>query len=499
VIAGLVAGGLALVLYLCTAHRTVDCDDVAEFQTLAATGGIAHSGYPVPVMLLQLLGHLPLSTMAFRARLLSVVGGALAVGLAGYTGAKVSSRRAAGVVAALALAMAITMWEESTQAEVYAIALAFAATIFLVAVRFAARPDTRGGLALGLLGGAGLFSHYTTLGLLPVVAGTTIQAAKSGRLRARHVAVGVAGLLIGLSPFLYMLGQDRPDQPMNYIHDTLRPENIRELSGAHPPVTRLERSIWLLSARQYLASYGYAPFGSMPRKTLSLALTIVMNEFPIWGLPLAALGFWEMVRQRSRWWPHLALWMAGILFWMLYAAFLWVARMFFLPGLWVLSVGIAAALGALGRRSQTGFIAISILLLITPIVRLAIAEPPGPIRRFTLTRMTWDVAPAEWSPFSPDTSWDAYGRGIMRTLPPRAVVLACWQEATTLRYFRYAEPLRDDVDILYNCRVPAPTFAAADAAARPIFTTYEPTLEMTGGRPFHLVGRWNRGGLWRIQ
>ncbi len=59
--------------------------------------------------------------------------------------------------------------------------------------------------------------------------------------------------------------------------------------------------------------------------------------------------------------------------------------------------------------------------------------------------------------------------------------------------------LTQDVDILYRCGMPRPAFAAADSARRPIFTTYPPTLEMTGGRPFHEVGRWARGGLWRIE
>ncbi|HKQ57581.1 MAG TPA: hypothetical protein VJY35_06910, partial [Candidatus Eisenbacteria bacterium] len=114
-------------------------------------------------------------------------------------------------------------------------------------------------------------------------------------------------------------------------------------------------------------------------------------------------------------------------------------------------------------------------------------------------RLLWEVAPAQWSPWHTDATWDTYGRAVMRALPPRAVVLSCWDEATTLRYFRHADVLRDDVDVLYHCRMPRPAFAAADSAGRPIFTTYPPTREMTGGRGFTEVGRWARGGLWRIE
>jgi hypothetical protein len=157
------------------------------------------------------------------------------------------------------------------------------------------------------------------------------------------------------------------------------------------------------------------------------------------------------------------------------------------------------ALGALADRSRAAGIAASVLLLLTPFARLAFLDPPGPLARSGATRAVWRTAPAAWDPFSPDTTWDAYGRGVMRALPPGAVVLSCWEEGTTLRYFRYGEPLRNDVDILYHCRVPVPAFAAADSAGRPVFATYEPTLEATGGRPFHTVGRWTRGGLWRIE
>lgn len=54
------------------------------------------------------------------------------------------------------------------------------------------------------------------------------------------------------------------------------------------------------------------------------------------------------------------------------------------------------------------------------------------------------------------------------------------------------------MDVLYHCLIPGPAFAAADSAGRPIYTTYPPTLEMTGGRGFQPAGHWERGGLWRI-
>ena len=494
---GLVAGSIALAVYVATASRYVSCDDIAEFQTLAATGGIAHAGYPVPVMLFQLMGHLPVSTIAFRANLVTALAGALAVGLSACAAVRLGVRPVAAVVAAIALALGVTVWEMSTHAEVYAITMAIAAATFIAAQRFGERPGAGRAALLGLLGGLAVLTHFIVLGLVLPVAAVTVRAVRAGRLRVGHVAVGIVGLLIGLAPFGYMLAHDRPDAPMNYIHDTLRSDNVREPAGDDPPVTRLERAVWLLSARQYLGGYAFAPFTDLRLRSVHLITDLTLNEFPLWGLPLAAMGLWRL-RRRPAWLIDLALWMAGTLFFMGVGAPLLALRVFFLPGLWILSLGIALGLDGLGRRSRVLFAAAATLLVLTPLLRMRVAEPPGPIGRYGVLSFAWAFAPAGWNPFAADRSWDVYGRGVMRALPPRALVLSCWQEATTLRYFRYAEPLRNDVDVLYHCRVPRPAFAAADAAGRPIFTTYPLTLEMTGGRPFTQVARWPRGGLWRI-
>jgi hypothetical protein len=496
--AALVAGGISLVLFAVTASRQVAGGDPAEFQTLARTGGIAHAGYASVVMLLEAFGRLPLSTVPYRANLVSAISGAAAVAAAAWSGARLSGRTSAGVFAALALALAITFWRESTEAGVHAFTLAIGACAFLLATRLAGRPDGRGAFVLGLLGGLGLMGHLTILGLAPVVATTAVFAARTGRLRARHLLCAAVGLLAGLLPIVYLIAHDRPEQPMNYIHDTLRPDNVAQLSAGHPPMGRVARAVWLLSARQYLGGFAFSPFAGSAPRLRELAAGVALNEFPLWGLPLAFVGVWVLWRRRDRLGLVLALWLAGTVFFVLYGAVSVMTPIFFLPGLWVGSQLIAAGLGELGRRSVTAMIVGGALLVLTPLVRVSIDDPPGPIARSGTLRNLWLAAPARWNPFASDRSWDAYGRGVMRTLPARAVVLACWDHAPTLRFFRYAEPLRTDVDVLYHCRMPLPALAAADSAGRPVFTTYPLTAEMTGGRGFRHVAQWPRGGLWRI-
>src|SRR2546426_6566587 len=55
-----VAGFVSLGIYVATTSRVVLSGDEAEFQTLAATGGIAHAGYPFLIMALRFFGGLPI-------------------------------------------------------------------------------------------------------------------------------------------------------------------------------------------------------------------------------------------------------------------------------------------------------------------------------------------------------------------------------------------------------------------------------------------------------
>src|SRR5262249_25539860 len=121
---GWIAGAIALVVYVASNQPYVHAGDPGEVQTLASTGGIAPAGYAPVVLLLRAFGHLPISTMGFRANLLSCVAGAVAVGLAAFAGARLSGNALAGGTAALAFALGRSPWKESTEASVHAPALA---------------------------------------------------------------------------------------------------------------------------------------------------------------------------------------------------------------------------------------------------------------------------------------------------------------------------------------------------------------------------------------
>src|SRR4051794_12745151 len=83
-----------LALYVRTLAPTLLLGDGAEFQTLAATLGMAHpTGYPIYLLLAKLFTWLPVDSIAYRVNLLSACAAALAVALVYLLGRRLGSRR----------------------------------------------------------------------------------------------------------------------------------------------------------------------------------------------------------------------------------------------------------------------------------------------------------------------------------------------------------------------------------------------------------------------
>jgi hypothetical protein len=503
--AGLAAAGagiIALVVYVSGLSSVAGAGDTAEFQTLAATGGIAHSGYPALVLALKLFGAIPISTFAWRANLLSAVSGASAVALSAYAGARLSGRAWAGVAAALGLALSMTMWRESTEAEVYAFTLALSAGLFLCMTGFAARPSRGAAAGMGLLGGLGLVSHLSIVGLFPAAVLTAWGAWRSGKLRWEHVGAAAFGLLLGLSPLLYMFSQDTPRQPMNYIGYTLDMESGEYFPVGTPPLGTLQRAEWLLSARQFLVSDAFRPFQDLGLRFGFLGLDLAVNEWPVVGIPLIVLGAWALARRRSSTGQLIALGLAGLTILFAYGAYLNVAASFFLPGSWLLSLLAAAGLGYLGNSRSLLALTIGALLLLAPVIRSRMARPPlGDPEQQGLQAEVWAQWPARWAPGREDSTPELYGREVMRVLPANSTVLARWDEGAVMRYFRYADVTRTDVEVvmsgLHSGRVRHEA-AKAMSSGRSVFLAFPPQwarCDSTWAAPF---GGSPRVRLWQV-
>ena len=498
---GLWAGLASFALYAATLDRVVSCSDPAELQTLARTGGIAHAGYPTFVLLLKAVGAIPIGPLAWRANLLTAAFGALAVGLLAYAAQRWTGRRMPSLVAAGAFAMAITSWKEATLAGVHAFTLALDAALLLLALRYAWRPAPGLAALAALLYGLGITSHLPALALGAPLLLAFVAGLRRVPRRAPHVALAAFALVAGLSPFAYTVAMDRPEQPMNYVHDTLEPGE-EPFAVERPDLRqRLQRLHWLLSGKQYL-SVTRRDLPTLAHSAAHVASVVVMNELPLVGAILAVAGFVLLLGVPGT--PRLlvAAWFVPAAVLALLGGTELTLHYFIQPCLWLLCLGLAVALAALEARRRAWSIAAAVFVLAAPLLRLAIADPPGPLARFSMWRWVWSMAPKEWSPFRDDLRPDAYGRGVMQRLPARAVVLGSrFEECETLRYFLHGEPLRADVEVWY-AGLEAPRFGRlrreAERAGRPVYFTRLPRPEVLEGARAELV--WDSGWhqLWRV-
>jgi 4-amino-4-deoxy-L-arabinose transferase-like glycosyltransferase len=492
----LAAGLGALALYAATASPYVFTADPAEFQTLARTGGIAHAGYPTFIALLQAAGRLPLGSLALRANLLTACFGALAIALLAYVAHRSTGNRWAALVAAAAFAMGITTWNESTLAGVHAPTLAVDAALLLLALRYRFRPSLGLAAAAGGLFGLGLTGHLTVLGLAPPLLVAFVSGLRSVARPARHIVVAVLALVAGLAPFALLIAQDRPEQPMNYLSDTLEPGDASFAVERPDFGQRLERFQWLLSGSQYMGN-SQRDLRTLVLRVTHVVAVVTLNDLPFVTWILAVAGFVGLLRGGGALAGMLGPWFAAGVVLAGLGGTEHTLHYFFQPCTWILAVGLAGALGRIAARRRSLAITLAAIVLVMPLVRLQIADPPGPFARMPKLARVWSLAPREWSPLHRDLRYDAYGRGVMRRLPPRAVVLgARWEESTTLRYFVYGEPLRPDVSVLY-AGLESPRFsrlrAEAERAGRPVYMTRLPSREALAGA--HARRVWDSG--WR--
>lgn len=490
------AGFAALLLYGWTASPWVSHEDIAQFQALSGAPGIAHAGYPLLTLLLELAHRLPFGSIAYRANLVSAVCGALAVGIGVFSMIRFTGSRPAAVVAGIALALSYSLWHDSTRAEVYALTLALSAGAFVALAAHAESPRPRALFAAFLLIGLGFTCHLSVLGIAAVAAAYLLARLLRREASWRNVAFAALGFAIGLTPFFVTLARDVPGAPMNYLDYTLG----HQIPWADDLGTRLRRLALLISGRQFLDSAGFNPFQDLVPRLKLLALNVVLNDLNSVGALAAAAGIALAARRRAKRDLLLLAWLASVLFWLGFGAYAVVLSSFFLPGLWILAHFAALALARLERR-RVAFAVAAGLMLALAALRPAIAKAPLGLEARPMVSLVWRQWPAGWSPFVHDRSWDRYGREVLAAAEPRAVILFCWNEGTVLLYFRHAVGLRPDVTLRPACKNAAlleAIVAEARAEGRPVYATI-PDGERFGNHTWEPAGRWPGGGLWKLR
>jgi hypothetical protein len=202
---GVTLGLLVLGSYLWLAPRHVVDGDNAEFSTLGSIGGVPHpTGYPLYVIYLRAMQWIPGASAAHTAALATAILGAASIVMLQAACRAWGARPIAATFACAIIAAAPVVVELNTEAEVFALNNLVAATIlWLAANRGPLRGLWRAG-ALGLVAGLGLCDHVTCALLAPIGILGVVRGAREARALPA-VALALAGVVIGLLPYAYLL------------------------------------------------------------------------------------------------------------------------------------------------------------------------------------------------------------------------------------------------------------------------------------------------------
>jgi hypothetical protein len=248
---GVVLAVCTLALYVRTLAPSLLFGDSAEFQTLAATLGLAHpTGYPIYLLLGKLFTWLPVGSIAYRVNLLSASAAALAVALLYLLGRRLGCRQSAALAGPLALAVCDLFWWHAVIAEVYTLQVALVAGVLLLLMSWRHTGDWRFLFAASMLGGLSLGVHTTVALAAPAVLLYLLLTARRWADWASAIVGAVAGVALALA-LLSFLALDSHDAQASFYNSTARPWLSRWDLYPDGFATPFQRITFLISARQF--------------------------------------------------------------------------------------------------------------------------------------------------------------------------------------------------------------------------------------------------------
>lgn len=420
----------SLAIYLATMAPSVVGLDSAELTTGAYTLGIVHpTGYPLFLLLARLALLLPFGNAAYRVSLISALFGALTVGLMALLARRLTGKTWASWVAGLGLALAPSFWRMSLIAEVYTLHTFFLAAILLFAHLALTTSDRRWFAACALVYGLSLSNHVSGVFYAPFLAWVAFRL-RTDRGKVRHVLLWAGCFSLGLLPYLYLPLRAAAGPALDYVRDYYHVD-LRTAAGLW----------WMVSGQAYrIFSFGYDGPG-YAAEVLRFA-GLLWRNFTGLGVVLGLIGLGGGLRRRDPLTLGAGFIFAGFaLFFSGYA----VAdkETMFLPALaiWALWIGegVRAAASTLARwgkmlpadpRLLPGLLQGAIVG--TGILALALRWGQVDLR---------GVRQAE-----------IYGRQILASAPPQAMVIGSWSSAVVLEYLQKVEQLRPDVEVFNRSR-----------------------------------------------
>ena len=427
-VAFIVAFGVPFALYVRTLAPTIYNLDSAELTTAAYTGGLVRAtGYPLYLLLGRLWSHaVPFGDVGYRMNLLSAVFGALTITL----GFVILRRLGVGPWAAAgALGLLMTTrfyWAMSLVAEVYTLQTALVAGIVLTALAWARDPRPWRLGAATLLIGLGLANHLTTVLLLPGWLRLVLGSTPRNATRARSIAIGLGGLLLGLALYLYLPFLSRSAPAFNYAgaYDAGGNFVARDL-------TSWRELWWLASGRQF---HGLV-FNYTPSQLLAeaAAFGIELWQAFLIGIGPTLLGVWILWRRDRQ---------VGLSLLMMLAA-----NAVFIVGykagdkqtMYLPTFLIAAVFLGVGYQA--------LLEWVRDVPDRTGAEIGSWLLRILMVGGVMVSAILNWPLVDRSQDWSTRDRGehILRTVEPQAVVVGYFHTVPVVQYLQLVEGKRTDV------------------------------------------------------
>ena len=427
--AGVLGVGVASsVLYLLTLHHGVPGGDSGEMIGAAATGGVAHpSGYPLLLLFAKLAGLVPIADFATRVNACSAFADAAAAGVLCYAAARASQSLPAGVLAAGLWAFSSRVWSYATVAEVFALNNLIVAALIATLLAGPPKASRRHVAIAALLAGLGAANHLTSVFIsVPIVLALVLAARRAGVPLGVLVATAAGCGALGLLPYAYLPIASARFAPVSWGDQTT-------IAGFVSHVLRSEYGVFQLGN----GGLGLAAGGVEHAWTY---LRDVPGQFLWIGVPLALVGVARGLRTRAVRLPALTLFAALVVYVVVFNALSNLSldtpllveiqsRFWQMPNLIVclfVAVGFGATVSALPRLPRA-----------VPLVAVLLAV----FAQAAANYRTMDESRNRWV--------DVYGRSILAAAPPRALILSRGDLATNaLRYLRYGERVRPDVDII---------------------------------------------------
>lgn len=406
-------------LYLRTMAPTVYGLDSAELATGAYLLGIVHApGAPTFLLLGHLFTWLPWGDVGYRVNLVSAVSAALALGFLCAALRRLGVSRATRVAGCWFLATTWFYWTAALAAELYAPHVCFVAALLWLALRFHQLGRRRDLFAFCLVFGVALGNHLSMAFLLPGFQALLITGRRDV-LRAPALLAGtVLFATLGASVYVYLPLRAAAGVEMNYALEM--GIDVRTLDGF----------AWMVSGRMFEDQLFAIPPARLPPEVGWFVYRLWSNFLGLASL-LALAGLAAGLRRQRIESVALILLLVGHLAFVLPCDVADKETML-LPAMLVWGVWCTLGADFLARHPRL------------PLLHGGGGSAALLLAALACGNLVINFARAD---VSADTSARARGDEVFAALPPGALYLADWADASVLEYLQRVEGQRPDVTV----------------------------------------------------